>query len=210
MTTACFSSGSTDTRSTYFFEPPAGLLDKPDEDPLVAAQRELAEEAGLRARHWHVLVDFCNTPGGSTETFRCYLARGLSRLPEGRHQTGEAEEVDLPQAWLTLDDARLAVLDGRLQNPTTVTGVLAAWSARATGWDTLRPADAPGRAASGSSTVVGCTGWTAGTPRARPRRPRIGISAAICKGHFAARLRLAWMHPLARADRVACRTPKWR
>jgi ADP-ribose pyrophosphatase len=127
----------------YLFEPPAGLLDKATEDPLPAAQRELAEEAGFRASRWHVLVDFCNSPGGSSETFRCYLARGLTELPEGRHLTGEAEEVDLPQVWLTLDEARAEVLAGTLQNPTTVVGVLAAWSARETGWDTLRPADAP-------------------------------------------------------------------
>ena len=127
----------------YLFEPPAGLLDKATEDPLRAAQRELAEEAGFQASQWHVLVDFCNSPGGSSETFRCYLARGLAALPEGRHLTGEAEEVDLPQAWLTLDDARAAVLAGDLQNPTTVAGVLAAWSARQTDWDTLRPATAP-------------------------------------------------------------------
>lgn len=127
----------------YLFEPPAGLLDKPDEDPLAAAQRELAEETGYQAAQWHVLVDFANTPGGSSETLRCYLARGLTKLAGGRPLTGEAEEIDLPRAWMPLDEARDAVFAGRLQNPTTVIGVLAAWSSRVTGWDTLRPADSP-------------------------------------------------------------------
>jgi ADP-ribose pyrophosphatase len=36
-----------------------------------------------------------------------------------------------------------AVLAGRLNNPGLVVGVLAAHAARARGWTTLRPADAP-------------------------------------------------------------------
>ena len=44
-------------------EPPAGLLDVDGEDPLLAAQRELAEEVGLAAETWHVLVDLFTTPG---------------------------------------------------------------------------------------------------------------------------------------------------
>ena len=44
-------------------EPPAGLLDVDGEDYLVAAQRELAEEVGLAATTWHVLVDLFTTPG---------------------------------------------------------------------------------------------------------------------------------------------------
>ena len=35
------------------------------------------------------------------------------------------------------------MLAGRLHNPTTVCGILAAAAARDAGWDTLRPADAP-------------------------------------------------------------------
>lgn len=127
----------------YLFEPPAGLLDKPGEDPLLAAQRELVEEAGYTADEWYLLVDFANSPGGSSETFRCYLARGLHPLESGRVITGEAEEMDLPHAWVPLDEARDAVLAGQLQNPTTVIGVLAAWSSRQTGWDTLRPTHSP-------------------------------------------------------------------
>ncbi len=127
----------------YLFEPPAGVLDKPDEDPLGAAQRELAEEAGLAADTWDVLVDFANSPGGSSETLRCYLARGLHELPDGRVHTGEAEEQDLPQAWVPLDEARDAVLAGDLANPTTVMGVLAAWCSRAEGWRSLRSAQTP-------------------------------------------------------------------
>lgn len=127
----------------YLLELPAGLRDVPGEPPLETARRELVEEAGLVAGEWHVLVDFFNSPGGSTEAFRCFLARDLRALPGGRPHTGEAEEADLPQAWVALDDAVKAVLDGELHNPTTVAGVLAAAAARDRGWTSLRPADGP-------------------------------------------------------------------
>lgn len=127
----------------YLFEMPAGLRDVRGEPPLVTAQRELAEEAGLSASTWHVLVDYFNSPGGSTEAFRCYLARGLSPLPGGRTSTGEAEEAFLPQVWLPLDQAVDLVLRGDLHNPTAVSGILAAAAARDRGWASLRPADTP-------------------------------------------------------------------
>ena len=44
-------------------ELPAGLLDIAGEDELEAAQRELAEEAGLAAQDWGVLVDLVTSPG---------------------------------------------------------------------------------------------------------------------------------------------------
>ena len=127
----------------YLWEPPAGLLDVPGEDPLVTARRELAEEADLVAADWHVLVDFFNSPGGSTEAFRCYLARGLSPVPAGERHDREDEERDMATGWLPLDEARDLVLAGHLHNPTAVTGILAACAARDAGWGTLRPADAP-------------------------------------------------------------------
>ena len=128
---------------SYLWEPPAGLLDIKGEDPFTAARRELVEEARLRARDWHVLVDFFNSPGGSTEAFRCYLARYLEPVPERERVEGHGEERDMPTTWVPLDEARDLVLSGQLHNPTAVTGILAAWAARETGWRTLRPADAP-------------------------------------------------------------------
>jgi 8-oxo-dGDP phosphatase len=124
----------------YLWEPPAGLLDAPHEAPVVTAQRELLEEAGLLADTWHVLADWFNSPGGSTEGFRCFLARGLRAAPGGRPER-HAEETDLPAIWVTLDEAVAAVLAGDLHNPTAVAGILAAWAARARGWRDLRPAD---------------------------------------------------------------------
>lgn len=124
----------------YLFELPAGLRDVVGEHPLATAQRELIEEAGYSASTWHVLVDFFNSPGGSTEAFRCYLARGLAEIDGGRPQTGEAEEAHLPRAWMDLDEAVDLVLRGALHNPTTVTGILAAAAARDRGWATLRAA----------------------------------------------------------------------
>jgi ADP-ribose pyrophosphatase len=128
---------------SYLWEPPAGLLDVAGEDPLACAQRELFEEADLRADEWHVLVDFYNSPGGSTESFRCYLARGLHAVPPGERHQREGEERDMPVRWVPLDEARDLVLSGRLHNPTAVAGILAAAAARARGWASLRPADVP-------------------------------------------------------------------
>jgi 8-oxo-dGTP pyrophosphatase MutT (NUDIX family) len=129
--------------SAYLWEPPAGLLDVADEDPLDAAKRELAEEGDLRAGEWHVLADFFNSPGGSTEAFRCYLARDLSLVPEDERHHRHGEERAMTPAWVALDDARALVLGGRLHNPTAVVGVLAACAARDVGWASLRAPDAP-------------------------------------------------------------------
>jgi 8-oxo-dGDP phosphatase len=124
-------------------EPPAGLLDVDGEDYLAAAQRELAEEAGLAAATWHVLVDLFTTPGMVGETLRIYLARDLSAAdaPEGFLRAGEEAHMDI--VWATLDDLVAAVLDGRVHNPTLVSGALATWTARERdSFAGLRPADA--------------------------------------------------------------------
>lgn len=123
------------------WEPVAGLLDVADESPQAGAARELVEEAGLVAARWDVLVDLENSPGGSSETIRCYLARDLAPAPGGR-PPGDGEERDLPVAWVPLEEAALAVLAGRLTAPLTVAATLAALAARSAGWSTLRAADA--------------------------------------------------------------------
>ena len=125
------------------FEPPAGLIDVVGESPLLTAQRELAEEAGLVATQWDVLVDYFNSPGGSTEAIRVYLAREVEAREGGRIFTGEAEERSMPGVWVALEEAVELVLSGELGNPSAVVGILAAAQARQLGWRTLRPADTP-------------------------------------------------------------------
>ena len=123
-------------------EPPAGLLDV-GEDYLPAIQRELAEEAGLAARSWAVLVDLFTTPGILGESLRIYLARDLEAVdyPDGFTRQGEEAHMDV--GWAFLDNLVDAVLDGRLHNPTLVSGVLAAWTAKQRdGFVSLRPANA--------------------------------------------------------------------
>lgn len=123
------------------WEIPAGLLDIPGEDPRIAAERELAEEADLVAKRWDVLVDYFTSPGGSSEPLRVFLARELRDADEAFDR--EDEEATMEYAWVRLDDALTMVLDGRLHNPSAVIGVLAAHAARGRGWAGLRPADAP-------------------------------------------------------------------
>ncbi|MEV4123384.1 NUDIX hydrolase [Nocardia sp. NPDC049707] len=120
-------------------ELPAGLLDVPGEDPLAAAKRELAEETGLAAREWSVLVDVALSPGFTDEALRVYAARGLY---ETDRPDPELEEADLELIRMPVDEAVRAALAGEIVNATAVAGVLALVAARAGGAQ-LRPADAP-------------------------------------------------------------------
>jgi len=123
------------------WEIPAGLLDVSGEKALDAAKRELAEEADLVARDWHVLVDMFTSPGGTSEALRIYLARGLSAT--GTKFARYDEEANMQVRWERLEDVVAGVFAGRIHNPTAVVGTLATLAARAAGWAPLRPADAP-------------------------------------------------------------------
>lgn len=125
------------------WEIPAGILDVEGESNLAAASRELAEEADLVASEWHVLADVFNSPGSSSEAIRIYLARGLADVPEIDRHTRTAEESEIEFAWVDLDEAVVAVLEGRLHNPSAVVGILAAHAARGSGFAELRPGDSP-------------------------------------------------------------------
>lgn len=125
------------------WEPPAGLLDAPGEDPLVTAQRELFEETHHHARDWNVLVDVTTSPGCSNEATRIFLARGVDHLGDAERHAGTAEEADMPTRWEPLDEVVARVLAGDLHNVTLLVGALAAHAARARGWADLRPPDAP-------------------------------------------------------------------
>jgi 8-oxo-dGTP pyrophosphatase MutT (NUDIX family) len=56
---------------------PAGTIEA-DEDPLVAAKRELREEVGLVADEWSYLGSFFSSPGFANEHVHVFLARKLS------------------------------------------------------------------------------------------------------------------------------------
>lgn len=106
------------------WELPAGLLDVDGEQPLPAAQRELAEEADLVAAHWEPLLTTFATPGGSNEVVHFFLATGLTAADEAHAR--EDEEADIRLEWVPLADAVTAILDGRLHNALLINGVLAA------------------------------------------------------------------------------------
>ncbi|MFE0419335.1 NUDIX domain-containing protein [Streptomyces tendae] len=125
------------------WEIPAGLLDIPGENPLHAAQRELYEEAHVKAEDWRVLTDVYTTPGGCDEAVRIFLARGLSEAAGERFEV-EDEEADMELARVPVADLVRGVLAGELHNNCLVVGVLSLVAAeRGDGLDALRPAQAP-------------------------------------------------------------------
>lgn len=124
------------------WEIPAGLLDVAGEDPLQTAKRELAEEAGLAAERWSVLVDIASSPGFTDESERVFLARSLSDVD--RPWAVGDEEADLVIRRIPLAEAVGMVFAGDIVNAPTVTGLLAA-QAVLDGRGLERPPDAEWR-----------------------------------------------------------------
>jgi ADP-ribose pyrophosphatase len=127
----------------FEWEVPAGLLDVDGEEPRLAAARELHEEADLVAATWHVLADYVSSPGGLDEALRVYLARDLRAVPDTDRHERSGEELGMPVRWVPLEEARDAILAGRVHNSTLMIAVLGALAARDLHWATLRPVDAP-------------------------------------------------------------------
>jgi 8-oxo-dGTP pyrophosphatase MutT (NUDIX family) len=107
----------------FLWELPAGLLDKPDEDPLDAAQRELSEEAGITARRWDRLVTLHPSPGMCDEVVQVYLARDVGSVEGGPHPD---EDEDLERSWVPRTQAVDRVRAGEITNALAVAGLLAA------------------------------------------------------------------------------------
>ena len=112
-------------------ELPAGKLDEDGEDPLVAGQRELREEVGVRAREWTHLMTTYASPGITAETHALYLARGLEEVD--RDFDPHHEEAELVVDRVPLAELLDAVLDGRVADGPLVMAVLAYEALKARG-----------------------------------------------------------------------------
>jgi ADP-ribose pyrophosphatase len=93
-------------------EIPAGLLDVPGEDPVLAASS------------WRHLVTVLPSPGISEERHAIYLARGLSEVGHGDFEA-EHEEAEMSVERVPMSELLDAVLDGRVRDAPLVTAVLA-------------------------------------------------------------------------------------
>ena len=105
-------------------ELPAGTLDVEGEPALEAAKRELIEEGDVSASTWEEVFGLSSTPGYSTERWRLYRATDLSPVPHGERIERHAEEADLEQWWMPLDDAVHAIFEGRISNALAIAAIM--------------------------------------------------------------------------------------
>ena len=107
-----------------FVELPAGLCDVAGEDPLTTAERELLEEAELRAATWEHLITTYPSPGISSERMEIFLARDLAQADRGEFEPSH-EEADMTSRWVPLDELVDAVLESRVTDAPLALAVLA-------------------------------------------------------------------------------------
>jgi 8-oxo-dGDP phosphatase len=107
----------------YVVEIPAGMRDVPGEAPVDTALRELVEEAGLKARNAHLVLDMIPSPGMSDGTTVLFLATDLTVVPSRAHGP---EEEHLEIMELPLDQAVAQVERGEITDAKTVVALLLA------------------------------------------------------------------------------------
>ena len=111
----------------WVWELPAGKLE-PGEPPLLTAQRELIEEAGVQARDWYSLGGILSSPGGFTEIIHLYLARELTPRAVA-HEEHEVIEVH----WVPFEEAWQQAVTGDIRGAKTAMGILRAHALLAQG-----------------------------------------------------------------------------
>ena len=104
----------------WVWELPAGKLE-PGEAPLVTAQRELMEEAGMNAARWDSLGKVISSPGVFTEVIHLYLARELTPVTM-QHEPHEVIEVH----WRPWAEVLARAERGEIEDAKTLAGLLRA------------------------------------------------------------------------------------
>jgi ADP-ribose pyrophosphatase len=105
------------TLDVYSWEIPEGGCPS-GEDPLVAAQRELAEETGCAAQRWQEIARAHLSNSVSDEIAICYLATGIKC---GAAHPDPTEHLQV--AWVPFEDALRLVARGRITDALSVLGL---------------------------------------------------------------------------------------
>lgn len=101
----------------WIWELPAGKLEGA-ENPHLAAQRELEEEAGLRAGYWQKLGAVLTTPGFCDEIIHFYLAQEVTAV------TQHLEQHELLEChWIPFAEARDWIYNGNLTDAKSIIGI---------------------------------------------------------------------------------------
>ncbi len=99
------------------WEVPAGGLDE-GETPGEAAVRETVEEAGWRPGTLDLLASYTPMPGGVDQTFHLFLTDDAEHVGDPT-DPAEAERVE----WVPVAELRAALVDGRIVEGMSVTGL---------------------------------------------------------------------------------------
>lgn len=104
----------------WVIELPAGSLEL-NENPDLAAPRELLEETGDRAATWQKLGGFYSAPGILTEYLHLYLATDLTPGPNNLEFDEHIEIVTVP--W---SEAMAMISRGEVEDAKTIAGLMIA------------------------------------------------------------------------------------
>jgi ADP-ribose pyrophosphatase len=104
----------------WIWELPAGKLE-PNEPPLVTAQRELVEEAGVSGAQWQSLDAYFPSPGIFAEVLHLFLATGLTPSSTARE---DAEVIEVH--WMPFAQALEWAMNGTIRDAKTVIGLIRA------------------------------------------------------------------------------------
>jgi ADP-ribose pyrophosphatase len=102
----------------FLIELPAGAMEA-GETPLAAAQREMMEETGFRAKRWTLLTEYFASPGFVGEAIQIYLARDLQ---EGVAKPEPDESIEV--RMIRLSEAMRMVRSGEIVDGKTMIGLM--------------------------------------------------------------------------------------